>query len=473
MRPTSSWFAASLVLTAVSLLGALAGCQVTTRPPPTRDDDAGPEGADAPVPPGIDAPASSTDAMMRPDRGPLPPADTDADGLSDEDEATRGTNPREADTDGDGYEDSVEVIAGTDPTDRWSYIPETDFYVVLPFEDPEIHRELDFRARLGRADIFFLVDTTGSMGAPITNVRTSLATTIVPAISDSIADAYMGVGDYRDFPVGSYGSPGDWPILVRQTMTPDVPSVQAALNLLVAGGGADGPESTTQALFVSVADPCPVPDGGFGAACFRRDSHAIIVTVTDAVFHNGPDPRWDYTGVAAARTWSDTLATLISHDIRIVGIGVGSAPIMDLRVLTEFTSSFDSTGGLTVFEAPGGAVDTAVVDGIIDLVGAENQDVSSRNSDEPSDAVDATRFITAVAPLRATRATSFDETTFYGVAGGTTVTFDVTFQNTFQPPSAIVQVYRAYIDVYDVASDIDLDRRVVYVVIPPEDGIIF
>ena len=125
-----------------------------------------------------------------------------------------------------------------------------------------------------------------------------------------------------------------------------------------------------------------------------------------------------------------------------------------------------------MYEAPGGAVDTAVVDGIVDLVGAANQDVSSRLSDETSDAVDARRFITAVTPVRATRAISFDETTFYGVAGGTIVTFEVTFVNDFQPPSTVVQIYRAYIDVYDVATNIDLDRRTVYVVIPPEDGIL-
>lgn len=43
------------------------------------------------------------------------PVDTDGDGLTDEDEATYGTDPLVADTDGDGVGDGDEVAAGTDP----------------------------------------------------------------------------------------------------------------------------------------------------------------------------------------------------------------------------------------------------------------------------------------------------------------------------------------------------------------------
>ena len=42
-------------------------------------------------------------------------ADDDNDGLSDAEEARRGTNPLKGDTDGDGYADRAEVMAGSDP----------------------------------------------------------------------------------------------------------------------------------------------------------------------------------------------------------------------------------------------------------------------------------------------------------------------------------------------------------------------
>ncbi|MQQ66600.1 YSIRK signal domain/LPXTG anchor domain surface protein, partial [Streptococcus mitis] len=44
-------------------------------------------------------------------------ADTDGDGLTDKEEADKGTDPKKADTDGDGFTDKEEVAKGTDPKD--------------------------------------------------------------------------------------------------------------------------------------------------------------------------------------------------------------------------------------------------------------------------------------------------------------------------------------------------------------------
>lgn len=411
------------------------------------------------------------------DYGPAARADSDGDGLPDDDEVTRRTDPFNADSDGDGLPDGVEVVAGTDPRDASSLIPPTDFYVVLPYMDPPVDRELDFRARLGKGDIFFLVDTTGSMGLAISNVSTSLSTVIVPGINAAIVDAVMGVGDFRDYPIDPYGDPGDWILTVRQTMTADVPSVQTALNRLAAGGGNDGPEGSSQALYHAASDTCPT-GAGFGAACFRDMSHPIIVHVTDADFHNGPDTSFNYSGVSGTNTWAQTLTALNGQSIKIVGVAVDSAPFPgfpvasrdDLEALCTGTSSVGSTGALTVSTATNGMVSTAVVDGIVDLIGALTQDVSARSLDDTSDSVDATRFIRAIRPVSATRAVRFDATTFYGVAGGTQVTFDVTFVNDFQPPTFSVQIYRAYIEVFDIATSGALDRRNVYIVIPSMGG---
>lgn len=49
--------------------------------------------------------------------------DSDGDGLSDQEEDERGTDPTNPDSDGDGYDDGVEVRDGTDPEDAAS-VPE-------------------------------------------------------------------------------------------------------------------------------------------------------------------------------------------------------------------------------------------------------------------------------------------------------------------------------------------------------------
>jgi hypothetical protein len=50
---------------------------------------------------------------------PPPPLDSDGDGMSDEEEAARGTDPNNPDTDGDGHCDGAEVACGSSPLDPY------------------------------------------------------------------------------------------------------------------------------------------------------------------------------------------------------------------------------------------------------------------------------------------------------------------------------------------------------------------
>ncbi|MBN1774090.1 MAG: hypothetical protein JXB32_22715 [Deltaproteobacteria bacterium] len=405
------------------------------------------------------------------------PLDTDNDGLPDEDELARGTDPTREDTDGDGLSDAVEVLARTDPLDPGSVIPPTDFYVVLPFEDEPQWRDLEFTARLGRGDIFFLVDTTGSMAMAINNVKTSLASFIVPSVQAAIADVVMGVGDFRDFPVEPYGSPGDWPFQLRQAMTVDIGAVQAALNGLRVGGGNDEPESQLEGLYESAAGAC-AGGGGFGQACFRDASHPIVVVVTDATAHNGVNAEGAYDpAMVTARSWTETRTALNDHAVKIVGAAVKPMAIVpapgapDLEREARDTGSFNRDGDPTVYPAPSGEVSGAVVSGIVDLVAAETQDVTARKLDDTSDAVDATQFIKEMRPIWASDpSATYDDTTFYHVSGGTMIVFSIMFHNDFQPHTPHVQIYRAYIEVYDLVGSTTLDTRNVYIVVPAEDG---
>jgi hypothetical protein len=294
----------------------------------------------------------------------------------------------------------------------------------------------------------------------------------------------MGVANYQDFPVDPYGSAGDYPFRLDQAMTGDIAAVQAAVNRLALGNGNDTPESLVEAIYESVNGTC-ASGTGFGQACFRDATHPIIVVVTDAESHNGPGGANPYSGVSPTpRVYTDATGALNSREVKIVGAAVSISlpfpfPIPGagggrphLEAFCRDTNSRALDGTLTVYDSPGGSVSTSVIDGILDLVGSSEQDVTSRTLDDTMDAVDATRFIKAVRPVRATRATTFDETTFYGVGGGTTVTFEVHFENDFLPQESFVQIFRAFIEVIDVASGTPLDRRNVYIVVPAVGGIL-
>ena len=60
---------------------------------------------------------------------------------------------------------------------------------------------LVFATDLRFADVYFLIDTTGSMSGPIRTVQTLLSTPttgIIDRIRAEISEAWFGVGDFKD-----------------------------------------------------------------------------------------------------------------------------------------------------------------------------------------------------------------------------------------------------------------------------------
>lgn len=440
--------------------------------------------------------------------------DSDNDGLSDADErAIYSTDPYNRDTDGDGVTDLGEVLGTmTDPRDPASTIPPEDFFVVLPYNgDPDM-RTLRFDTNLQLADIYFLIDTTGSMQGPIDNVTRSLAS-ISTQINARIPNVQMGVGHYDDFPNETdifslgYGGPGDVPYAHDQDITASIADVQSALNRLSAAGGADTPESSVEALYQTAtgegatwtfggAPPfelprrrCPaVPDETGrrrGYPCFRPDSLPIIVLVTDAPFHNGPGGSEAYTGISPAPHFFDQAVTALNNiGARFIGVAVGGGPRAHEEEVARMTGTVDTTGAPLVYDATGGTVSDAIITGIETIAGRTPQDVDTTTEtvDGNPDGFDATLFIKAITPLEGYNMgvtgpnpgvtySSKDERVFYQVVPGTQVEFSVRFFNDVRPPAATAQIFRAVIIVRGngVAR---LDSRNVYIIVPPDGAII-
>jgi hypothetical protein len=294
--------------------------------------------------------------------------DSDNDGLRDDQETAAGTDPTNPDTDGDGDSDLVEVTihelcvrnpstcnGDPDPLNPGVGVSPLDYVFILPYEDPQQNRPLDFGTDVSIADVHFAMDTTASMGGEITALRNSLSGTVIPGITDpvnGIPNTAFGVSRYEDFPVGGYGGTTDLPFQLHQRITTVVADVQAGVNALSLRSGADVPESGWESMYrvatggalswsggsVAAFDPNtggpqaaqaynPATHGLLGGVGFRAGALPVLVHITDARSHDtttlpgGSCQSSDvYGGTVSAHSKAAAIAALQARGIRVVGV---------------------------------------------------------------------------------------------------------------------------------------------------------
>lgn len=474
--------------------------------------------------------------------------DSDNDGLSDGEEAELGTHPCDPDTDDDGSNDLLEAayervncpdgVTGTGcrcATRADCQIPSQHFYVVLPYRGEAVQRDLQFGTSIRSADVFFLTDTTRSMGGTLDNVKATVAapgTGLIARILETIPDAWVGGAQHDDFPFGSFGGELDQPLSLAIRMSPPerASDVAAAFNAITLHGGGDPPESQTEALYQAITGeggswmgssgrayrmPRHAADclnGTWGAPCFREATLPIIVLFTDVCSHHGPPDEDrstcnDYTDITPAPVrWADMIAAMNRRGAKFVGVNAsndvrcratsvpgGTAPCLFLRRTAEETSSVDVDGNPLVYDLPNSAsihdFTETVVHAIETVATRVPFDVDTALRDEPSDraGVDASRFIQRREPAcnlgldtcweaandipHAQAVTAYDMSTFFGVVPGTRVTFRITFQNDFYPGGPTAEIFVAFIDVRGGGNSV-LDTRQVFVIVPANDNFI-
>jgi hypothetical protein len=420
--------------------------------------------------------------------------DSDNDGLPDREEHdVRHTDPLSADSDGDEIDDLSEVALGTDPMDPSSVPPPDTFYFVLPHldEDGPKTEDFDFETTLIMADVFFLIDTTGSMGEEIGNLLSGLTDVVIPGILASIPDVALGLARFEDFPISPYGEPTNRVYELEQQMTTAHERVYDAIARLAVWRGGDLPESDVPALWAAatgeplgfysapfIADPTTPGGGIIGGAGFRAESQPIFVLVTDAAFHNdlgGNDPYdpLDLGPETPNVTYAQALGALLTISARVIGVAsVGGRA--DLEDIALDTGTIDSAGDPIVFDvgADGTGLSTGLVAAIADLASGTPQDVDTFLEDAPADAVDATLFIESVVPVSADPPTGFssmDATTFYGVIPGTVVTFRVTAYNDVVEEGETSQIFRCLLVVRGNGVT-RLDEHDVIILVPALDA---
>jgi hypothetical protein len=250
-----------------------------------------------------------------------PPRDTDGDGIPDY---------LDLDSDGDGFPDLDELAllgmaAVTDPTVNPRSVGLIYFHAPYASDGSAapspLMTSLAVSVPMPKVDLGLVVDTTGSMGGTLTALRTSISTTVIPALKAAIPDLAVGVAGYDDFPYAPYGDgvAGDRAFYVSAPpsgyVTTVTASAQAAANALVTHSGGDGSESQVVAMYKALTGAALTwpggglaavtpPVGTFGELRFRSDASPILVNLTDVSFHNGRRAL-DKTGIVYDSMYQD------------------------------------------------------------------------------------------------------------------------------------------------------------------------
>ena len=254
---------------------------------------------------------------------------------------------------------------------------QTDFFFILPYEDPagDQMKPLDFSTAIPALDVFFLEDTTGSMGGETENLQSALTSTVIPGIQANLPNTQFGVGAFDDFPLNgdaesapctSGDGTDDQPFKLRQLITPTTSLVQTAVDgLTTASGGTIGcggdlPEAGFEAVYqastgegLTGPSPTNVPANhtGIGGVGFRQGSMPVIVTITDAQSH-GTDETIECDGASVnyttpiyvapngpAHSRSQTETALNTICARLVGISAQAAECTAEEYLTALATS--------------------------------------------------------------------------------------------------------------------------------------
>lgn len=453
----------------------------------------------------LETPPVDTDGDGTPDY--LDP-DSDGDGLSDLQEFEAGTDPTNEDSDGDGTNDLIEVAAGTNPNDPVDN-PQAngDFVFIVPYQEPTTPPEdtLEFRTSIQFADLYFGFDTTGSMGAELAALNTSL-----PQVIDQLRCQEFGTAcnidsdcavDQVCFQSQCIEDPGLLPGCVPDMWTgvgiwddlnsyenlvslqPD-PAVTAAA---IPGVGCCGAEAPFQPpSCISNPSLCPgispaaMNCAAMGVGCpgFRQSAIRIYIQITDADQQCSGGACPSFTAATAG-------AALQSADIKFVSLygtddaGGAGTPQSVATDIALASGTVDASGNPFVYLAQDAQVVNQTVNAVLALVKGSPIDVTIGATDEPGDDGDSLQFLdylvtntsgvgecTAGLTTLDTDANGHDDA-FPDLIPGTPVCWDVhpVPVNTTQPPTQDPQIFVAKLTVFGDGSP--LDDRQVFFLVPP------
>jgi PEP-CTERM motif len=156
-----------------------------------------------------------------------------------------------------------------------------------------------------QADVYFLSDTTGSMGSTINAVKTGFSS-VVTSLS-GFGNIAFGAGEYKDIGDGLPLNSGSYRI--NQTINTNSALTQTAINGWVASGGGDIPEQALSSLRTASGS----------STGWRAGSKEIIVLTGDAPSHDVAHPTPAIAGTTTTNTGADLAAGHVTLESANVG----------------------------------------------------------------------------------------------------------------------------------------------------------
>ena len=247
-----------------------------------------------------------------------------------------------------------------------------------------------------KVDVFFLFDTTGSMGGLIDSAKANASEILANAAV--LGDLAFAVGHYEDFPVAPYGVEGDVAYELTQNITTNTAAVEAAINGLDLGNGNDTPEAQLYAL-------CQLAS----TTAWRGGSTRIVVWFGDAPGHDG-DLDTDYPSNIGL---TDASTCLIGQKIHVEAIDLSN---MDFT--GQATAIANVTGGHVWHDVSPSQI-VQVIQDAIEAVFQEYHTVSLDTSAAPAGVTVAVNPPNIVGNFDRSAVREFEfAVTFTGVAAG-------------------------------------------------------
>lgn len=156
-------------------------------------------------------------------------------------------------------------------------------------------------AKISKLDLAFVIDTTGSMGDDIDEVKENMKGYLDDLVENGLVDYRIAIVDYRDF--ASRGSSYDYPYQVQLDFTNDYDDIVNAINGLSLGHGGDREETLCSALI-----------DGLDELSWRNTAGKAAIVMGDAPALD-PEPYTGYTKDMAIEKLSGN-DTALEEDMR-------------------------------------------------------------------------------------------------------------------------------------------------------------